>query len=111
MTKGVRMTVLLGFLALALGALGAFQIQRALHHGDTAIGARALAAVGAASLAALAIVSVADRAWIAGAAAATVAIMLGTQLGGRVSKSSAAGVLVTLPEPAAPANTSLRRAA
>lgn len=105
------MTVLLGFLALALGALGAFQIQSALHRGDAAIGARALAGVGTASLTALAIVSVAERAWIAGAVAATVAIMLGTQLGGRVSKSSEAGVLVTLPEPVAPANTSLKRAA
>ena len=105
------MTVLLGFLGLALGALAVFDLRRSAAREDDTTGRQTLAALGAACLMAMAIVAVTIGAWIAAAVATGVAAMLGTQLTRRDGNVSEPGVVVALPEPVAATNESLRRAA
>jgi hypothetical protein len=105
------MTVLLGFLGLALGALGVFDLRGSTAREDDATGTQTLAALGAACLMAMAIVAVTIGAWLAAAVAAGVAAMLGTQLTQRDGSVSEPGVVVALPDPVTAPNESLQRAA
>ena len=108
---GVKMTILLGFLGLVLGALGVLDLRRSKARPDDATGTQTLAGLGAACLLSMAIVAVTIGAWIAAAVAAVVATLLGQQLTRRERGVSVGGVVLALPEPVVAPDTSLQRAA